>query len=134
MRSLIVEDDFIARRILKDILSSYGGCDIAVDGEEAVNAFRLAWEEDNPYDLICMDIMMPKVDGHEALSQIRKLEKLMSVKNHNEAKIIMVTALDDPKNVVKAFTRGDAASYIVKPVNKQKLLREINSLGLISRE
>lgn len=133
MRSLVVEDDFIARRILKDILSSYGDCDIAVDGEEAVSAFRLAWEEDKPYDLICMDIMMPRVDGHEALNQIRNFENLLNIKASQEAKVIMITALDDPKNVVKAFSRG-AASYIGKPINKQRLLKDISKLGLISSE
>lgn len=134
MKSLVVEDDFIARRILKDILSSYGNCDIAVDGEEAVHAFRLAWEEDKPYDLICMDIMMPKLDGQTALGQIRELEKLLSIENSQEAKVIMITAIDDPKSVVNAFAKGGVASYIVKPINKQRLMKEINHLGLISSE
>src|SRR3990172_3452400 len=101
------------------MLSSYGNCDIAVDGEEAVDAFRLAWEEDKPYDLICMDIMMPNVDGHEALSRIRGLEKLLSIKDKQEVKVIMITAIDDPKNVVNAFAREGVAAYIIKPINKQ---------------
>ncbi|MEW5803948.1 MAG: response regulator [bacterium] len=131
MTSLIVEDDFITRRILKDILSPYGTCDVAVDGEEAVHAFRLAWEEDNPYDLICMDIMMPKMDGHEALSQIREFEKLLSIRGSMETKVIMITALSDPKNVIRALAKEGAAAYITKPINKQKLLNEITDLGLI---
>ena len=45
MKTLIVEDDFIARRLLKEILSSIGECDIAIDGEEAVQAFRMALDD-----------------------------------------------------------------------------------------
>lgn len=134
MRILIVEDDFVARRALKDILSSYGECDIVVDGEEAVQAFRLAWEEFHPYDLVCMDIMMPKMNGQEALRKIREFEKEIGIEGAKEVKVIMITALDDPKNVIEAYYRGGATSYIVKPIEKKKLLKEIQSFGLISIE
>lgn len=130
MRILIVEDDFVARRVLKDILAPYGDCDIAVDGDEAVQAFRLAWEEQDPYDLICLDIMMPKIDGLTALNQVREMEKKMGIRGTQEVKVIMVTALGGPKDVYKALKEG-ATSYIVKPVDKKKLLGEVRSLGLI---
>ena len=71
MRILIVEDDFISRNVLQHILSEFGTCDIAVDGQEAVAAFKRSWGSSSPYDLICMDIMMPGLDGHEALDQIQ---------------------------------------------------------------
>ena len=75
IKVLIVDDDFITRRILKSIFTPYGDCDIAINGEEAIQAFRLAREEKKPYDLICLDIMMPEIDGHEALMKIREMEK-----------------------------------------------------------
>lgn len=131
MKILIVEDDFISRRILKEILSPCGDCDIVVDGEEAIQAFKLAREENEPYDLICMDIMMPNVDGQEALKQIRQIEKQAGVRGSAEVKVIMVTALDDPKTVFHAYYKGGATSYIVKPIEKEKLLIEIRNLGLI---
>lgn len=132
MKTLIVEDNLTTRLILKDILSPYGECDIAVDGEEAVQAFKQAWEKGDPYELICMDIMMPNMDGHEALKQIREMEELLSVASSQEAKVIMTTALNDPKNVVKAYYKGGATSYIVKPINKQQLLDELRCLNLIT--
>lgn len=131
MRVLVVEDDFTARRVLKEILSPLGDCDVVVDGNEAVQAFRLAWEEDHPYDLVCLDIMMPFMDGHEALAQIREMEKQMGIRGSAEVKVIMITALGDPKTVVNAFYKGGATSYLVKPVEKKRLLEEIRNLGLL---
>ncbi len=131
MRILIVEDDFTSRKLLQKFLSPYGECDIAVDGEEAIEAYKLSWLKNEPYDLICMDIMMPKVDGQQALREIRGIEKEMDIKPADEVKVIMTTVLDDPKNVFRAFNRGGAASYIVKPIRKQTLLEEMRKLGLI---
>ena len=69
---LIVEDEFTSRKILEDILSPYGQCDMVVDGNDAIKIFKLALKENDPYNLICMDIMMPKMDGQQALKEIRK--------------------------------------------------------------
>lgn len=132
MKTLIVEDDFVARRLLQELLSPYGECDVVVNGEEAVKAFRLAWEEQQPYELICMDIMMPEVDGHEALARIREIEKMAGIRGTEEVKIIMITALGDPKSVVDAY-KGGATSYIVKPFDKADLLKEIRQFGLLKR-
>jgi two-component system, chemotaxis family, chemotaxis protein CheY len=132
MRVLIVEDDFTARHMLKEILSAFGDCDVVVDGREAVQAFRLAWEEKHPYDLICMDIMMPHMDGNTALEQIREMEREIGIEGSDEVKVIMSTALGDPKTVVKAFYRGGATSYLVKPIDKRKLLGELQNLKLIA--
>jgi two-component system chemotaxis response regulator CheY len=132
MRILIVEDDFVSRNVLQHILVDFGQCDIAVDGQEAVNAFKLAWSESQPYDLILMDIMMPNLNGHEALVQIREFEEQMELNCNSEVKVIMVTALDDNRNVSDAFYKGGASSYFVKPVNRKKIVAELRLLGLIN--
>lgn len=131
MRTLIVEDDFIARRLIKEILSSFGECDIAIDGQEAVQAFRLALDDRKPYDLITMDIMMPNMDGQMALQKIREMEKERGIQGPDEVKVIMTTALDDPKTVVEAYYRGGATSYLVKPVTRKKLMDEIREMRLV---
>lgn len=133
MKILIAEDDFTTRLILQAILSPYGECDLAVNGDEAIQAFRLALEEKKPYDLVCLDIMMPEVDGHEALKGIREIEKEIGIKDSEEVKVVMITALDDPKNVVKAFYKEGATSYMVKPIEKEKVLEELKKLGLIGK-
>lgn len=131
MKCLIVEDDFISRRILKEMLSKHFDCDIAINGEEAITSFRLAHEGKSPYDLICMDIMMPGVNGMEALKRIRELERSLHIPPYLETKVIMTTALDDPKTVVQTLYQGGATSYIVKPISKQKLMNELRALSLL---
>ncbi len=127
MRVLVVEDDFGSRRMMQKLLESYSDIDVdvVVDGEESIEAFKMAWEENKPYDLVFMDIMMPKMDGHEALKRMRSLERDMGVKPVDEAKIIMTSVLEDPKNVIEAYYGGSATSYMVKPIDREKLEREL---------
>ncbi|MBI9100267.1 MAG: response regulator [Spirochaetaceae bacterium] len=129
MRILIVEDDFGSRVLMKKLLSVYGSCDVVIDGEEAVSSFKLAWEEKTPYSLVMMDIMLPEIDGQEALLQIRSYEKSIGLSDKDRVKVIMTTALGDPKNVVTAYNKGEASSYIVKPVEIAKLREEMTKLG-----
>jgi CheY-like chemotaxis protein len=79
MKTLIVEDDFTSRLFLQTVLSRYGECHIAVNGKEAVEAHRTAGEDGKRYDLICMDIMMPEIDGREAVKQVRALEEARGI-------------------------------------------------------
>jgi two-component system chemotaxis response regulator CheY len=132
LKILIVEDDPLSSRLLQEMLSSYGECDTAINGEAGVRSFQKSLEDKKSYDLICMDIMMPEVDGHQALRQIRGIERSSGLKVTEGVNIIMITALDDPPNVVKAFEDAGAIGYITKPVSKEELINEIQELGLIS--
>ncbi len=131
MKTLIVEDDFTSRLLLQEFLTSYGSVHIAVDGKEAVDAVRSALQSNKPYDLILMDIMMPKLDGHEALTQIRKIEAQNHLVDADQVKVIMVTALADADNVIFA-SQNKVQGYILKPYDLNKLLEELRKLGLIS--
>ena len=75
MRVLVVEDDFISRRLLCRYLEPHGECDVAVNGNEALSAFKQALSSGQYYDLICLDIMMPGMDGQETLKRMRILER-----------------------------------------------------------
>lgn len=131
MRILIVEDEFGSRKLLQKFLTPYGTCDMAVDGEEAVEAFTIALQEDEPYDLICLDIMLPKKDGQQVLKEIRAQERENNIMGLDGVKIIMTTALNDPKNIMEAF-RSQCEAYIPKPITKQKLFEEMRGLGLLA--
>lgn len=129
MRILIAEDDMASRRFLYKFLSAYGDCDVTVDGAEAVDAFSLAWEEERPYDLVCLDIMMPNLDGRQALTAIRELENQKAIPETQKAKIIMTTALNDTTQVFDAFESGCEA-YAAKPINTEKFIEVMERLGL----
>lgn len=131
MKSLVVEDDFAARKLMQRWLSQVSDCDIAVNGIEAVDAFNEALTNGDPYDLICLDIMMPQMDGHQALEAIRQIESEQGIVGLDGVKVIMTTALGDSKHVMGAFREGCEA-YIVKPIEKQNLLTEMEKLGLTS--
>jgi two-component system chemotaxis response regulator CheY len=131
LRILIVDDEVVSRKLLYAIFSRYGRCDFATNGQEAIDAFKSARGEDRPYDLICLDIMMPNVDGLQALKAIRRLEKVMGIGGtETETKVIMTTAVDAPKIVIDAFYLGGATSYVVKPIDPKKILSEVKKLGL----
>lgn len=131
MRALIAEDEFLSRKIMSTFLATMFDVDVVVNGREALDAFTLAHEESRPYDLILMDIMMPEVNGMDALKEIRKLEADKSLKPR--VKVVMTTALDDPKTVIKSFYDGEASAYIVKPIDKVKLYEELENLGFLQK-
>lgn len=128
VKSLIVEDDLTSRKFLYKLLSRYGECDLVVDGLEALDAFLLSLKENMPYDLICIDIMMPKVDGIKVLKHIKDLEEQKGAVKR--AKIIMTTALVDTQIVQNALDLGCDA-YAAKPIDTEKLIEVLHKLGLI---
>lgn len=131
MKTLIVEDDFTSRFFLQKMMVKYGYCDVAVNGKEALDAFILAYEEGSPYDLILLDIMMPEMNGKEALKRIRSYERSINVSYKKEVKIIMLTALDSPQDVIESFYEGGCSAYIVKPVEKVKLVEVLKEYKLL---
>jgi two-component system chemotaxis response regulator CheY len=131
LKILIAEDDFTCRKLLQSFLSEYGDCFVAINGQEAIDAVKESIEDGRHYDMICLDIMMPEVDGHEALETIRKIESEHGIMGLDGVKVIITSALDDSTNVMGAFRAGCEA-YIVKPISKQNLIDEMEKLGLIS--
>lgn len=128
MKALIVEDEFTSREILKHLLAPLFEADLAVNGQEALEAFALAHGKGEPYALVLMDIMMPVQDGLSALSAIRDMEAQRGLA---PTPVLMTTALNDPKTVIRAFHDGVASGYLVKPVAREKLFAELAKLGLV---
>ncbi|MCX7748127.1 MAG: response regulator [Clostridia bacterium] len=130
MKILIAEDDLASRKFIYKFLSDYGDCDLTVDGMEALDAFMLAWDEGSPYDLVCLDVMMPKLDGLKVLKAIRDIETQKGLQDDERVKIIMTTALNDTQDVYGAFDMG-AEAYAAKPIDTEKLVKVMKILHLI---
>ena len=124
-RVLVVDDNFTNRQLMMAFLSGKFECDVAVNGLEAAEAFHLSLENNKPYDIILLDIMMPEVDGIECLRAIRDEEKKRGIALGEGVPVIMVTAYEAP--FMKAF-HGGVDDYILKPVDPAVLFQKINKL------
>jgi len=131
MRVLIVDDDFYSRSFLEYILHPYAACDVAENGEEAVMAVQRALSDKKPYDLICLDLLMPVVDGSNALREIRDVEKDHGVEKGKQARIIITSVLEDAEDTHNAMYLGGATAFLQKPVEEKALLAELKTLGLV---
>jgi len=121
-RILIVDDNFVNRKLLLEILKNTAQCDVASNGKEGVEAYRLAIQENKPYHLILLDVAMPEMDGLEVLRTIRSYEQSQGVTLGEGIPIIMVTAFKDP--VFDAFNKG-CDDYMLKPIQADVLIDKI---------
>lgn len=129
MNVLIVEDDIISQKIILDCLLEYK-CSLVSSAIEAVEMFQLALNQNNPYDLICMDIILPEFDGYETIKKIRTIEKKYNIPKEKTVKIIITTVLNDSRSLKKGFDLNCDA-YAGKPINKKELINTIKSLNFI---
>lgn len=130
MRTLVVDDDLMSRLVLAEFLLDYGEPDVVNDGLEAVRACQTAMQEDLPYDLILLDIMMPNMNGIEALGKIREIEEELDLPSAKRAVIMMVTAISDETKKAEAFA-GNCNAYLSKPVNMVELFDTLKEFKLI---
>ena len=133
MRALIVDDDMASRLLLERMLESIASCDSVSNGKVAIEAFVRALEKDAPYSLVCMDIVMPEMDGLTVLKAIRAKEDAMALRPSQAAKVVMTTALRDLDSVTNSY-RELCDGYLVKPINRDGLLRLLGELGLLADE
>ncbi len=130
MKTLIAEDVLVIRKLLERTLSQYGHCDVAVDGQETVSKFKKCHIEKEPYNLLCLDILMPNKDGLQVVKEIREYEKQKSIAESNRIKVIMTTGMQEENIVSKAIASG-CDSYMIKPIQLNKLIDQIKKFGLI---
>lgn len=128
LRLLIAEDDPTSRILACELLKPYGECHVACNGREAIALAQLALDDGRPYDAICLDIMMPEVDGLEVLRTLRSLEAARGTALKQRAKVVMMTALSSYDYFHQAFV-DESDSYLVKPITKAAIERQFSRLG-----
>jgi len=127
-KALVVEDDATSRLMLHGLMSRYGECHIALNGKEALEAFHSARQAGNPFDLICMDIQMPEMDGQEAVSQIRATE--LKDEGKVGVKILMTTSVRNVKTILASYA-AKCDGYLMKPLDGKRLEERLRALGLM---
>ncbi len=130
MRTLIVEDVHFLALILERILEPYSKIDYAQNGNIAIDKYTKAFTKGKPYDLICLDLLLPEIDGFEVLRSIRQFEKDFDLKGDKRSKVVVISTFNDRKTVTKAMAAG-CDSYIAKPFSRDKVLKTIEQVGLI---
>lgn len=131
MKTLVVDDVGVNRRVLKSLLEKHGTCDVASGGREAVDAFQAAWKDNAPYNLICLDIMMPEFDGLMTLEVMRKIEAAMNLEPDQRVHVLIISASDTEKDQVKARELG-ADGYLFKPISVAALTKRLRDARLIT--
>ncbi|MBU1105769.1 MAG: response regulator [Candidatus Riflebacteria bacterium] len=121
---LVVDDEALNCRLLREILEQTAYCDCVYNGPDAIALFKTAHTTNAPYDLILLDISMPEMDGLEVIEIIRNYELSEGTLLGHGVPIIMVTAIKE--TFMKAFTRG-ADDYVLKPVDQDELMEKINN-------
>lgn len=116
MKILVVDDDYLGREILLSFLEEYGTCDSACDGGEALAKFHAAHETGAPYDLICLDVYMPVLDGNQVLAEIRRTEETVGHKSC----VFIITAHESPELMENISGADD---FISKPCSANLIKR-----------
>ncbi len=129
MKILIVEDELTSRIILQKILGTYGEVQLCGDGQEAIDAFVRATEKGEAFDLICMDFMMPEMDGRTALTRIRSIEQERGIPRNRAIKVIMATGMSAIEEEYSDIT-GLCDAIIQKPIRKDTLVDILDRMGL----
>jgi two-component system chemotaxis response regulator CheY len=124
---MIVDDDEMGRMMLATLLEEFGSCDQAANGKEALELFDRATAEGTPYDLICLDIVMPVMDGTETLRQVRERDH----KQGGRTKVFMISACNSPQDIENAFFEGDCDDYVVKPFRREAVTQMLARYKLI---
>ena len=128
MRILVADDDFVNRRFLEKIFEGYGEVNVVDNGMTAVDEAVAAIDGENYYDLICLDIMMTRLDGYKTLEAIRSAEAKYNVSSDNKVKVIMISALDEV-TVDSTQVCNDYDAYICKPIIIKKFEKLMSKLG-----
>ncbi len=114
---------------MQEIMLGFGECEAAENGSQAIAIFQRAVDTKENFDFVLLDIMMPEMDGQQVLEKFRAIEYDAGIKGLDTCKIVMTTALDDFDNIKTAF-RNQAEGYIVKPIDKDKVVKVLEDLKI----
>ncbi len=130
-RYLIIEDDALSRKVLENFFSEFARCDTAEEGATGYGLFEQAILENEPYDLICTDITMPGLNGHELIRKIRDREQSLPIHGYMRTTIFVISASNCSKDMESALLDSDCDDYIVKPFRPEMLKALLEKYNLL---
>lgn len=130
LKALVVDDDIVCRDRLKMLLQDFFDCTFACNGKEGLIIYEKSLKDNEPFELITLDINMPEMNGHQTLKAVRELEKNQNIMGLDGTKVIVTTSESGSNHVFKSFKEGCEA-YVLKSNMGEKLLDEIAKLGLL---
>lgn len=131
MKCLIVEDNEFMREGLRLFLEAHAQIEMAANGQEGVELFTRALSGAEGFDLVLLDVVMPVMDGQQALRMMRQAERESGKSPEKKAVIIMTTALNSAEQMEQALWDGDCTDYLVKPVVRADLLALLRRYRLL---
>ena len=130
MKILVAEDDAANRKFLSKLLAKFGDVTVVGDGFQAVKSYMQALDDKEPYQLVCLDVMMPKLDGYKALDAIRGIEGKYALIAQEKAKIIMIRALDEG-GFDEEMAGNQYDCYMSKPIDILEFEMNLKRMGMI---
>ena len=131
MRTLVVDRNAEIREEMWRWLSVFGECVTAESGEEGLVYFKESFQENDIFDLVCTDIILDDMDGFQMIRQAREIEKMMGVSEEYKAKIVVVSARNESRNVKRALEVG-ADAYAGRPITGEKFISSLQRLKLMA--
>jgi two-component system chemotaxis response regulator CheY len=132
-RYLIIEDDEMSRIMLQEFLAKFALCDVADNGLEGLILFENALLSGNPYSLMCVDLIMPEMNGLAFIRKVRDLEQAKGLDNESRSKIFVISSSDSTWDKADLLLDNLCDDYIVKPFNRSSLMANLYKNDLVYR-
>jgi two-component system, chemotaxis family, chemotaxis protein CheY len=133
LKSLVVDDEIICRKIFEKVLIRYGQCDTVKNGKDAIEAYKTSLDNGCPYQLMVLDIVMPDLHGGQVLKLIRELEKERGISEIDKLRVIITSATDTwfNREFVTKNLNCIYETYFIKSPDMEEFIEKIYDLGFI---
>ncbi len=130
INALIVEDVFLIQRVIERFIEPYGVFTVSNNGKEALKKYAEFFFNGNAFNLVCLDIYLPEMNGLDVLSNIRKFEDEIKLKSEERCKIIIISSVTHPATVQQAYKLG-CDYYVAKPFSKEDIVNALKKIKMI---
>lgn len=128
MKALVMDNDFINRRVLQLLFTEFGRCDSADCDSVTLSMVEDALKKRRPYGLIVLNTFS-QIDWVKTLHRIKDMEKNYALFGKDGARIMIISSDTDKKTIIKAF-RNQCDAFIPKPAKKREIKNALLNMGI----